>query len=220
MIGKIFETNSGSYHVRTLLGKGKSGFSYLVESDRECRVLKVIHREPVPYYRFDDKMGSEVEAYERLRALGVPVPTLYEYDLECEYLIKEYIEGQIATQVIDSGTMADAIFEQLFAMSHSLARFGLNIDYFPTNFVVTEDDELYYIDYELNPYAEEWNLLNWGIYYWVNTQGMMDFLRTGDPKLINRDVDAGLPIKAGLQEEVDRLVARFPWRHSTEASFD
>jgi TP53 regulating kinase-like protein len=220
VIGSIFETNSGSHFVKKLLGKGKSGFSYLVESDRECRVLKVMHHEPAPYYRFDDKMGSEIESYKRLRALGVPVPTLCEYDLEREYLIKEYIEGQIAAQVIASGTMVDAIFERLFAISRRLVSRGLNIDYFPTNFVVTGDDELFYIDYELNPYAEEWNLLNWGIYYWVNTPGMMDFLRTGNPQFINRDVDAGLPIKAGLQDEVDRLVARFALDHRIEASFD
>ena len=50
---------------------------------------------------------------------------------------------------------------------------GLNIDYFPTNFVVAKNpkvgtEELFYIDYECNDYMEEWNLENWGLKYWTN----------------------------------------------------
>ena len=39
---------------------------------------------------------------------------------------------------------------------------GLNIDYFPTNFVV-QDELVYYVDYECNPYSEEWSFENWGV---------------------------------------------------------
>ena len=45
---------------------------------------------------------------------------------------------------------------------------GLNIDYFPTNFVV-QDGLLYYIDYECNSYMEEWGFENWGVKYWSRT---------------------------------------------------
>ena len=31
-----------------------------------------------------------------------------------------------------------------------------NIDYFPTNFVV-HNEEIYYVDFECNDYMEEWN---------------------------------------------------------------
>lgn len=50
-------------------------------------------------------------------------------------------------------------------MCHILNPLGINIDYFPTNFVV-QDGEIYYIDYECNQYMEEWNFENWGIKYW------------------------------------------------------
>ena len=50
-------------------------------------------------------------------------------------------------------------------MCHILYPLGINIDYFPTNFVV-QDGEIYYIDYECNQYMEEWSFENWGIKYW------------------------------------------------------
>ena len=42
---------------------------------------------------------------------------------------------------------------------------GLHIDYYPTNFVVS-DDLLWYIDYECNNYIEQWDFEHWGKQYW------------------------------------------------------
>lgn len=43
---------------------------------------------------------------------------------------------------------------------------GLNIDYYPTNFV-PYGGVLYYIDYECNPYAPQWDFEHWGMQYWT-----------------------------------------------------
>lgn len=43
---------------------------------------------------------------------------------------------------------------------------GLNIDYFPTNFVPW-GGTLYYIDYECNAYMEQWDFEHWGAQYWT-----------------------------------------------------
>lgn len=50
---------------------------------------------------------------------------------------------------------------------------NLNIDYFPTNFVV-QNDILFYTDYECSEYTEEWNFENWGRKYWGKTKVFMD----------------------------------------------
>ena len=42
---------------------------------------------------------------------------------------------------------------------------GLNIDYYPTNFVVQEG-LVWYVDYECNDYSEQWDFEHWGIQYW------------------------------------------------------
>lgn len=46
---------------------------------------------------------------------------------------------------------------------------NLNIDYYPTNFVV-QNDILYYVDYECNWYMDEWNYENWGSKFWYKTK--------------------------------------------------
>ena len=47
--------------------------------------------------------------------------------------------------------------------------YGLNIDYFPTYFIV-QDNLIYYIDYLCNQYMGEWNLGNWEIKYWYKIE--------------------------------------------------
>lgn len=60
---------------------------------------------------------------------------------------------------------------EMAAIVHSA---GLNIDYFPTNFVV-QNGVIFYIDYECNQYMDEWNFENWGIKYWSKTQEFIDY---------------------------------------------
>ena len=48
--------------------------------------------------------------------------------------------------------MKDTYLEQMKEMAKKVYDKGLNIDYYPTNFVV-QDDLIYYIDY--NEYAEK-----------------------------------------------------------------
>ena len=69
----------------------------------------------------------------------------------------------------------DAYIDQVREMAKTVTAAGLNIDYFPTNFVV-QRGEIYYIDYECNPYMDQWNFENWGIQYWSRTQVFLDYL--------------------------------------------
>ena len=60
-------------------------------------------------------------------------------------------------------------------MAQQVYYVGLNIDYFPTNFIV-QDDLIYYIDYECNNYMDEWNFENWGIQYWSKSQQFIEYI--------------------------------------------
>ena len=51
--------------------------------------------------------------------------------------------------------------DQVKQMCSLLYPANTNIDYFPTNFVVS-DGIIVYVDYECNNYMEEWNFENWG----------------------------------------------------------
>ncbi len=68
--------NDSSFTVKKLLGKGKGGYSYLVTDGAGEYVLKQIHHESCDYYQFGDKLASELHDYEKLRAIGIPMPAL------------------------------------------------------------------------------------------------------------------------------------------------
>lgn len=206
----IFKTVTGEYQVGRLLGKGKSGYSYLARLEDEERVLKVMHDEPVPYYSFrDHKVKMEVSDYARLHELGIRVPLLMEYSVEGNYVVKQYNAGRLVSELVANGDVEAGIWQQIFAMARTLKAHDYNIDYFPSNFVFTPDGDLYYVDYELNPYDSTWDFENWGIYYWVNILGMREFLRTGDGRYINESGEKGTPLRKGLEERVEALIAQY-----------
>ena len=146
--------NDTEYTVLRLLGKGKGGYSYLVTDGEREYVLKQIHHEPCEYYTFGDKLRSELHDYETLRALGIPLPRLLAVDEAQERLLKEYIAGPTVAELRESGRMDGHWTEQVRAMCAVLYPAGLNIDYYPTNFV-PRGETLYYIDYECNAYMEQ-----------------------------------------------------------------
>lgn len=84
----------------------------------------------------------------------------------------------------------------------------LNIDYFPANFVI-HNEQLIYIDYDCNPYDPEWDLLNWGIYYWANTEGFREYLSTGDILFINESPETGIPVKKPYEEEISAWIKKY-----------
>lgn len=157
--------NDAEYTVIKLLGRGKGGYSYLVTDGRAQYVLKQIHHEPCEYYTFGDKLQSELRDYETLRKLGIPMPRLLAVDAQQERILKEFIAGPTVAELLKEGRMEPDWPEQVQAMCSLLYPAGLNIDYYPTNFV-PRDGTLYYIDYECNAYMEEWDFAHWGAQYW------------------------------------------------------
>lgn len=157
--------NGKLYTVLKLLGHGKGGYSYLVTDGTTQYVLKQIHHEPCDYYQFGDKLQSERNDYKRLRQIGIRMPELYEVDVANEHILKEYIRGETVAALVEREEVKPEYFRQIEQMCAAVYAAKLNIDYYPTNFVV-QDDVLYYIDYECNPYSEEWNFENWGSRYW------------------------------------------------------
>ena len=160
------EVNGRSYEVVRLLGHGKGGYSYLVRDGEQAYVLKQIHHEPCSYYTFGDKLQSELRDYARLRALGIRMPELIDVDEAQERLLKAYVEGETIAALVEQGAMQPAYTEQVREMCDVLYAAGLNIDYYPTNFVV-RDGRLFYIDYECNSYMEQWDFEHWGAQYWT-----------------------------------------------------
>ena len=166
--------NKKEYTIVKLLGHGKGGYSYLVENDGKQYVLKQIHHEPCEYYSFGNKIEAERNDYKRLVETGIRIPKMLDIDISNERILKEFIDGPTIYDLVKNDTMKDIYLSQIKMMAKQAYSAGLNIDYFPTNFVVQEE-LIYYIDYECNNYMDEWNFENWGIKYWSKTQEFVDF---------------------------------------------
>lgn len=171
------QVNDREFLIIKLLGKGKGGYSYLASDGQRQYVLKQIHHEPCDYYQFGNKIESEIKDYGRLKSVGIRMPEMIEVDIRGERILKEYIEGETIFDLVRSDGMKPEYVEQVREMCRVLYAAHLNIDYFPTNFIV-QNEELYYIDYECNDYMDEWNFENWGIMYWSKTDEFMQYVKT------------------------------------------
>ena len=169
--------NENNYRILKLLGHGKGGYSYLAERNNQKVVLKQIHHEPCDYYTFGNKIEAERHDYERLMNAGIRIPKMLAIDIDTERIVKEYIDGDTIFDLIKSNVSVILYMEQVREMAVQAKSSGLNIDYFPTNFVV-QNELLYYIDYECNNYMDEWNFENWGIKYWSRTPEFEEYLST------------------------------------------
>ena len=165
-MNEIMTVNGIEYEIIKLLGKGKGGYSYLAQKGEKLFVLKQIHHEPCDYYTFGNKIESEIRDYHRLKEVGIKMPEMIDVDVENERILKEFIDGDTIFDIVAHGEMKQTYIDQVKEMCALLYPQGLNIDYYPTNFI-PQNDILYYIDYECNGYMDEWNFENWGIQYWI-----------------------------------------------------
>ena len=169
-----------SYRILRLLGHGKGGYSYLAEDDGQQVVVKQIHHEPCDYYAFGNKIEAERRDYERLQEAGIRIPRMLAIDMGAERLVKEYIEGPTIFELVKGGISAKPYLAQIRYMADQAKAAGLNIDWFPTNFVVREG-VIWYVDYECNEYSEEWSFENWGVRYWYWTPDFEVYLKEHPP---------------------------------------
>ncbi len=170
--GGVLTVNGRAFTVLSLLGRGKGGYSYLVTDGENRYVLKQIHHEPCDYYTFGDKLAAERHDYARLCAIGVPMPRLLDVDTDRERILKEYIDGPTAAELVKTGRMLPQYIAEIESLCERLYAQNTNIDYYPTNFVL-ENDTLYYVDYECNDYMPEWDFAHWGKQYWTDKGGTL-----------------------------------------------
>lgn len=178
-MNKEMNVNGKSYTIIKLLGKGKGGYSYLAESENNRYVLKQIHHEPCDYYQFGNKLEAEIRDYKKLKEIGIKMPAMLEADVKNERILKEFIDGDTIYQLVLEDKMKTDYIGQLHRMCELLYAASTNIDYFPTNFVV-HNEEIYYVDFECNDYMEEWNFENWGVKYWSKTPEFLQYVKEHD----------------------------------------
>lgn len=168
--------NGKEYKIIKLLGKGKGGYSYLAERDGNRYVLKQIHHEPCAYYQFGDKIQAEIHDYNRLKGVGIRMPAMLDVDVQAERILKEFVDGDTIFDLVLQDKMSQSYIDQMRETCVALYNANLNVDYFPTNFVVN-NGLIYYVDFECNDYMEQWNFENWGIKYWSKTPEFLQYVK-------------------------------------------
>lgn len=139
--------NGNAYSLLKLLGKVKGGYSYLAQmADGQQVVVKQIHHEPCVYYQFGNKIEAELQDYNHLQEIGIPMPRMLDVDAKAERIVKEYIAGETVYTLVLKDALPETCLRQVQAMCRLLYPAHTNIDYFPTNFIL-QGDTLYYIDY-------------------------------------------------------------------------
>ena len=107
-------------------------------------------------------------------------------DPDAERIVKEYIEGPTIFEMIRDGASAEPYLDQVRDMAAKAKAAGMNIDYFPTNFVV-RNGLIWYVDYECSEYTDKWNFENWGIRYWSRTPEFDAYLKDRKPIVTIRE---------------------------------
>ena len=155
------------YKVQKTLGKGKGGYSFLVEDSKgRFFTLKCFHHETVDYYTFStNKVDLELNAYRFLLDSSVKIPRLLYWDRERKIILKEYIEGETALERVERGEDLSSYFPALSFIQREMKERSVNLDWYPSN-CIDYNIALYYIDYEISPYEDRWSFENWGIAYW------------------------------------------------------
>ena len=156
-----------NYKVQKTLGKGKGGYSFLVEDTLgRFFTLKCFHHETVEYYTFStNKVDLELNAYSFLIHSNVKIPRLLYWDREREIILKEFIPGETALERVERGEDLSSYFPTLSYLQREMKERSVNLDWYPSNFI-DYNNALYYIDYEISPYDEKWSFENWGVHYW------------------------------------------------------
>ena len=141
-------------------------------------MVKQIHHEPCSYYQFGDKLQSELRDYTlTLSALGIPMLRLLAVDEAQERLVKQYIPGPTVLEQLQTGTLPPQAEEQMRALCRLLYPAVLNIDYFPTNFILGGWRALRMCITSAIRYDAQWDFSHWGSRYWADTPELRAWLQ-------------------------------------------
>ena len=168
---KTFEIEGKTYQAIRLLGHGKGGYSYLCKHRGHFYVVKAIHHEEVSYYKFGNKIQAENDSYDYLRKCRIRVPKCYAIDFEQELVLKQYIKGRNIADMIKKKQDVSAYLPQVEAMAKKANDNGINIDYYPPNFILRKG-LLYYVDYEIEKFDKRYTFAVWGKNYWTSKKGL------------------------------------------------
>lgn len=198
-----------TYRRTRILGEGKSAVSLLYTALDGSEQLTLKRYQTKDYNRIPHAaaLDFELASWSRMAASGIAVPQLRGFDRDAYVLVKDFVPGSVLIDEVARGTVPEEAFPLLFAMAGQLRRAGWHVDFYPANFVLCEG-VLWCIDYEAHPYNAEWGLVEWGLWYWVNAEGIRVTLDNPDAGVLNYP-GTFKPRREGLESAWRRLVEAY-----------
>jgi len=162
-----------TYTIIRVLGVYGGGRRYIVIDNDGMFVLKDYGDNPEK--KALETVRKEKQTTELLSSIGIAVPKVIAIDEEKKLVLKEFIEGVPVSGLIMKGELTASVLEQARNMSKIAEEHGLCLDFFPTNFVVS-NGKLYYFHFECMPYSEEYSLGRMLTKFWMDGKVLMQKL--------------------------------------------
>ena len=119
--------------------------------------------------------GAPISVQSMTNTLTADVPATLQQIAELTAAGCDIVRVAVPSQD-DADALPEICLQQVKEICTKLYTAHTNIDYFPTNFVV-HNEEIYYVDFECNDYMEKWNFENWGVKYWSKTPEFLQYVK-------------------------------------------
>lgn len=141
-----------------------------VIKEREDRKIYVVTDQKNMYqaviFKQKNKVEEKISNYNHLVELNICVPKIIKVDKKQGIILKEYLEGTIASVLILRGELEGDYLEQVRDMAEKAETADWCLDYFPTNYICS-GKRIYYLKNDIIKYQENRCFDNLVHKYWM-----------------------------------------------------
>ena len=162
-----FFINDKEYIVKQELNKTDDYTRYLVEWEGMDFIAKHFNPQDARSFLIDgNKVQKEVTAFFELSKIFIPLSPLHDYSLSDKLIVKEFIPGDVAADLLQNKKMTPDIYREIFRIAHLAESFGFILDYDPCNYIWS-NGVLYYTKYSFKKYDESKCFKKYGLGFWI-----------------------------------------------------
>lgn len=162
--------------------------SYLLKVSKDEKEYLAYDFSNNPEAFFDFKFAAK-----RFKSAGILTPKVIEIDKKSHRALVEYLDGEVAFDILRNKDIDEKIIEQLFFANYKARINAMRLDFNPKKFII-KDEKLYYTPFTFTNYVRDEDFTQKEIRLWFYTNEFRDLL-----------IKEGLPIdKSRLKNEFER----------------
>ena len=129
-------------------------------------------------FKFDYKTvegDALMYALMRIKNAGIKAPKLFWIDKKAGYIVREYLTGESAMELISKENIPEEIYKQLFINEYLAKVNKMTLNYEPDKWII-KDNTLYYMLPQFIEYNEEKDLVKKYLRLWFPTKELAQYL--------------------------------------------